>query len=302
MPSDVPPDPPDRVYELGMINTVAIVGVGLIGGSFGLSLRRVGFTGEILGVSCPGAITAGLRVGAISSSATLTEAAARADVLYLAQPVDRILGTLDQLGTLLADHPRRSAVLVTDAGSTKNAIVAKADAVLSRHTFLGGHPMAGKEKSGVEVSDANLFVGRPYVLTPYPGFENPLAQEFRAWIVRIGAFLVEMPPEEHDAVVALTSHLPQLISTSLAMTLAAHPNPHIAQVHGSGLLDMTRLAMSSPDLWQSIISTNQKEVLHALDAFSERLQTVRNAVLAGDISTPFVEARTLGRELGPLSD
>lgn len=282
-----------------MINTVAIVGVGLIGGSFGRSLRRAGFSGEILGVSSPGAISAGLRAGAISSSGTLAEAAARADVVYLAQPVDRILVTIEQLGPLLP--ARSTGVLVTDAGSTKAAIVARANAVLPRNTFLGGHPMAGKEKSGVEVSDADLFVGRPYVLTPSPGFDNPVAGEFRAWIERTGARLVEMPPEEHDAVVALTSHLPQLISTSLALTLAAHPNPHLAHVHGSGLLDMTRLAMSSPDLWESIIATNQTEILHALDAFSERLQIVRKAVLAGEISTLFVEARTLGLELRRLS-
>ena len=284
-----------------MINTVAIVGVGLIGGFFGCSLRRVGFEGEILGVSSPGAVSAGLRAGAISSSGTLSEAASRADVLYLAQPVDRILVTIEQLGPLLNEYGRSSGVLVTDAGSTKSAIVARANAVLPRNTFLGGHPMAGKEKSGVEVSDADLFVGQPYVLTPAPGFENPLAAEFRAWIERTGARLVEMPPEEHDAVVALTSHLPQLLSTSLALTLAAHPNPHIALVHGSGLLDMTRLAMSSPDLWQSIIATNQGEILRAIDAFSEHLQIVRKAVLSGDISTSFVEARTLGRELRRLS-
>jgi prephenate dehydrogenase len=284
-----------------MINTVAIVGVGLIGGSFGCSLRRAGFGGEILGVSSPGAISAGLRAGAISSSGTLAEAAARADVLYLAQPVNRILVTIEQLGPLLAGHGRSTGVLVTDAGSTKAAVVSKANEVLPRHTFLGGHPLAGKEKSGVELSDADLFVGRPYVLTPSPGFDNPLAKEFRAWIERTGARLVEMPPEEHDAVVALTSHLPQLISTSLALTLAAQPNPHIAQVHGAGLLDMTRLAMSSPELWESIISTNQVEILHALDAFSERLQLVRKAVLTGDISTSFVEARTLGAKLRQLS-
>ncbi len=284
-----------------MINTIAIVGVGLIGGSFGRALRRAGFSGEILGVSSPGAITAGLHAGAISSSGSLAEAAARADILYLAQPVDRILLTIEKLGPLVAENGRSSGMLVTDAGSTKAAIVARANALLPRHLFLGGHPMAGKEKSGVEVSDADLFVGRPYVLTPSPGFDNPLAEELRSWIVRTGARLVEMTPEEHDAVVALTSHLPQLVSTSLALTLAAHPNPYIAQVHGSGLLDMTRLAMSSPDLWKSIISTNQGEILRALDAFSDRLQVVRKAVLAGDISTSFVEARTLSLELRPLS-
>jgi prephenate dehydrogenase len=284
-----------------MINTVAVVGVGLIGGSFGLSLRRVGFGGEILGVSSAGAISAGLQAGAISAAGTLAEAAARADVLYLAQPVDRILVTIEQLGGLLAEQGRASRVLVTDAGSTKSAIVGRANAVLPHHSFLGGHPMAGKEARGVEASDADLFRGRPYVLTPTPGFENPLAGEFRAWIESMGARVMKMTPEEHDAVVALTSHLPQLVSTSLALTLAAHPNPRIGEVHGPGLLDMTRLAMSSPELWESIISTNQSEILHALDAFSERVEMVRKAVLSGEISTSFVEARTVSRELRRLS-
>jgi prephenate dehydrogenase len=284
-----------------MMNTVAIVGVGLIGGSFGLSLRKAGFRGEILGVSSPGAITAGLRAGAISSSATLAEAAARADLLYLAQPVDRILVAIEQLALLLAAQRRSTPMLVTDAGSTKTAIVAKAKAVLPPNTFLGGHPMAGKEKSGVEVSEADLFMGRPYVLTPSPDFDNPLTDEFCSWTERTGARLLQMSAEEHDAVVALTSHLPQLLSTSLAMTLLSHPNPHVADVHGSGLLDMTRLAMSSPNLWQSIIATNRSEILHALDAFSERLQLVRNGVLTGDISTSFVQANTFCRELRRLS-
>jgi prephenate dehydrogenase len=296
MPLDGPPEA-DRTHTM---NTVAIVGVGLIGGSFGLSLRKAGFEGEILGVSSPGAISAGLRAGAISTSGTLAEAASRADLLYLAQPVDRILLTLEQLGPLLVG--RSTNVLVTDAGSTKAAIVSKAEAVLPPNTFVGGHPMAGKEKSGVEVSDAELFQRRPYVLTPAPGFSNPLASEFRSWIERIGARLLEMTPNEHDAVVALTSHLPQLLSTTLALTLAGNLNPFVAKVHGSGLRDMTRLAMSSPELWESIVATNQTEILHALDAFAEQLEIVRKAVLAADISTPFVRAHTLSQQLRTLSN
>ncbi len=312
MPLDVAPEdigeksqkplPDGHGSELGgahTMNTVAIVGVGLIGGSFGLSLRKAGFEGEILGVSSPGAVSAGLRAGAIDTSGTLAEAASRADLLYLAQPVDRILVTLERLGPLLAE--RSTNVLVTDAGSTKTAIVNKANAFLPANTFLGGHPMAGKEKSGVEVSDADLFQRRPYVLTPAPGFSNPLTTELRSWIERTGARLLEMTPEEHDAVVAFTSHLPQLLSTTLALTLAANPNPNVGLVHGSGLRDMTRLAMSSSDLWESIVATNQTDILRAIDAFSEQLQLVRTAVLAGEISTYFVQAHTLCQELRGLS-
>ncbi len=152
-----------------VIRTVAIAGVGLIGGSFGLALREAGFEGELLGVSSPPAIEAGLRSGAIERAATLEEAAATADVIYLAQPVDRILKTLEQLGPIA-----RQNCLITDAGSTKTAIVQRASDCIRLTTFLGGHPMAGKEQRGSQAAEAALFRGRPYVLTPDRS-ETPLS-------------------------------------------------------------------------------------------------------------------------------
>lgn len=131
----------------GKIHTVAIVGVGLIGGSFALALRKAGFAGEILGVSSPPAIQAGISVGAISRGVSLDEAAARADLIYLAQPVDRILETIEMLGALA-----RPGSLITDGGSTKAVIVRKASEHIRNASFLGGHPMAGKEQRGVEAA------------------------------------------------------------------------------------------------------------------------------------------------------
>jgi prephenate dehydrogenase len=185
------------------MNTVAIVGVGLIGGSFGLAIRQAGFNGEIIGVSSQPAIDAGLRSGAISSSAALEQAAARADLIYLAQPVDRILHTLEQLASRA---PARC--LITDAGSTKTAIVRKAAECLHSATFIGGHPMAGKEQRGAAAADAELFRNRPYVLTP-DGPESPASRNLRSWLDLIGAVTIDMSAEEHDATVAFTSHLPQ---------------------------------------------------------------------------------------------
>ncbi len=125
------------------MKTVAIVGVGLIGGSFGLALRKAGFTGELLGVSSPPALEAGLKSGAISRSATLEEAAAEADLIYLATPVDRILQTLQTLGPFA-----RPECLITDAGSTKLAIVQKASECLPFGVFLGRAPDGGKRTAG----------------------------------------------------------------------------------------------------------------------------------------------------------
>ncbi|MDQ2712508.1 MAG: prephenate dehydrogenase/arogenate dehydrogenase family protein [Acidobacteriota bacterium] len=254
------------------MNTVAIVGVGLIGASFALALRKNGFTGDLIGVSSPAALQSGREVGAITGAATLEEAAAAADLIYLAQPVDRILVTIEKLAGLV-----REGSLVTDAGSTKAAIVAKAAAFLPPDQFLGGHPMAGKEQRGAEAANADLFRNRPYVLTPHSG-ESPASRDFRSWLPRIGANVIDLSAKEHDATVALTSHLPQILSTALALTLARKQSDYSSKVFGQGLLDMTRLAMSTPELWLSILNTNKEEVASALNAYSRTLSDLHNAL------------------------
>jgi prephenate dehydrogenase len=260
---------------------VAIAGVGLIGASFGLALRKAGFKGEIAGVSSASAIAAGLGCGAISSQMTLEEAARQADLIYLAQPVDRILETIETLGPLVTP-----GCLVTDAGSTKVQIVAQALRYLPPVAFLGGHPLAGKEQRGAAAADAELFRNRPYVLTP-SGPETPATQEFRAWLARIGANVLDTAPQEHDSTVALTSHLPQLVSTALAATLAERNSDTLQKIFGPGLIDMTRLALSTSDLWASIFSTNKLEVLAALDAFVVSLNQAREAIEADNLSYVF---------------
>ncbi len=202
------------------METVAIFGVGLIGGSFALALRKAGFTGRIIGVN-PGVssddtIRAAIALNVIEEALPAEEAAARADLLYLAQPIHTIINSLSGLNSWV-----KPDALITDAGSTKQAIVDRASQVISRAQFLGGHPMAGRERRGVEAAEADLFQGRPYVLTPRSPseLESPTAREFLGWIPRIGSFPVILKPDEHDRIVAFTSHLPQLASTALAATL-----------------------------------------------------------------------------------
>ncbi len=271
------------------METVAIVGVGLIGASFGLALRKAGFAGELIGISSPAALEAGLKVGAISRTATL-EQAATADLIYLAQPVDRILATIETLGPLV-----RPGTLVTDAGSTKAAIVRKASESFSAGCFLGGHPLAGKEQRGAESADADLFQGRPYVLTPTA--ENSSYEGFREWLKRIGAKLLEMPASEHDFVLAFTSHLPQLVSTALCVTLRSQNRDLLAKVFGPGLLDMTRLGLSSPDLWISILETNKAEVTVALDAFICSVSQIRDSVGSENLASAFESGASFARTI-----
>jgi prephenate dehydrogenase len=278
------------------MKTVAIVGVGLIGGSFGLALRKAGFTGELLGVSSGPALEAGLQSGAISSRATLEDAAGTADLIYLSQPVDRILQTLETLGPLT-----RPECLVTDAGSTKVAIVQKASEYLPPGVFLGGHPIAGKEQRGVQAADPDLFRNRVYVLTPIDP-QTQLSGEFRHWLSRIGSNVIQMSPSEHDATVAFTSHLPQLISTALAVTLAKRNQASLAEVFGSGLLDMTRLALSPPDLWLSILATNQAGIMAATGAFLDSFTELRESILTGDPAHLFeAAAQFAGKLRNPAS-
>jgi prephenate dehydrogenase len=273
------------------MNTIAIVGVGLIGSSFGLALRKAGFAGPILGVSSPSATSAGLAAGAISASATLEEAAARADLLYLAQPVDRILVTLEKLAPMI-----RPECLVTDAGSTKTVIVRKAHECFPAENFLGGHPMAGKEQRGALAADPDLFRNRPYVLTsPAPG--TAAAAEFQTWLHRIGARVLYLSATEHDRTVAFTSHLPQILSTALALTLAKNSSSRSTQIFGPGLLDMTRLALSAPDLWMSILSTNQVEVSSAIDFFTKSLADLKAALTTPDLSLLFEAAAKFASEI-----
>src|SRR5579863_9172573 len=245
------------------MKSIAIVGVGLIGGSFGLALRKAGFAGPILGVSSTRSVDAAVSCHAIDRGATLEEAAATCDVLFLSQPISGILETLRRLDPLV-----RPDTLVTDAGSTKQAIVDEAGRSLRRCAFLGGHPMAGKELRGVAASDADLFRGRPWVFTS--DIEHP----FRKWVAAFGAREIVLDPAQHDRLVAWSSHLPQLASTALA-SLIGDRAPEAAAVAGPGLLDATRLAMSSFDLWRDILETNSAEVSVALDAYIEKLTALR---------------------------
>lgn len=274
---------------------VAIAGVGLIGGSFGLALRKAGFAGEILGVSSPPAIAAAVERGAIDRGLPLADAVREADLIYLAQPIGRIMDTLRRLDPLA-----KEGALITDAGSTKSAIVSLARKVIRRCQFLGGHPMAGKEKRGVGEAEADLFRGRTYVLTPTreQDLETPGAKEFLGWIERIGASAVVMGPDQHDLVVSFTSHLPQLASTALAATVGENlESPEYLDVAGPGLADTTRLAKSSYEIWRDILATNTDSIERALAAYIARLEHMRENLKTRQMQEQFAAGAALASRL-----
>ena len=275
------------------MDTVAIFGVGLIGGSFALALRKAGFSGRILGVSSQQTIRRALDLQVIDEGAAAADAARAADLIYLAQPILRIVEILPDL-----DRWVRPEALITDAGSTKSTIVARAAAAITRCQFLGGHPMAGREQRGVGAAEADLFQGRPYVLTPHAesALDSAAAREFLGWIARIGAFPVILSPEEHDRIVAYTSHLPQLASTALAALLESRAEPQ-SRVFGPALVDSTRLALSAFDIWGDILATNQDAIRTALRSYIIKLEEFSAALDPQPMREQFERATRFAEQL-----
>jgi prephenate dehydrogenase len=263
--------------------TTCIVGVGLIGGSFALALRATGFKGKIIGVSSPGASGVALERGIIDEALPLEQAAAVADFIYLSRPIEGILSVLEEL-----DQFVKPGALVTDAGSTKGAICARAKEKIHRGRFVGGHPMAGKEARGAAEAEASLFRGRPYILTSQ-------CAELEHLVASFGAHVVILSPEEHDVLVALTSHLPQLISTALAASIGT--KPEAARVAGPAAMDLTRLALSPYEIWRDIFATNAVNIDAALSVFIAKLEGLRAELRGPGIKQEFENAAAAARVL-----
>lgn len=274
------------------MNSVAIFGVGLIGGSFALALRKAGFSERIIGVGSPDTIRRALELGVIDEGMTGQDAAQAADLIYLAQPILRIIEILPELDAWV-----RPEALVTDAGSTKSSIVERASAI-THCQFLGGHPMAGREQRGVEAAQADLFQGRPYVLTPRSGaeLEKHQVREFIGWIEKIGAFPIILSPAEHDRIVAYTSHLPQLASTALAAMLEGR-SASKSGVFGPALVDSTRLALSSFDIWGDILATNREPIRSALRSYIAQLEEFSQVLDDRKIEEDFRRAAKFASQL-----
>ncbi|MFN7939686.1 MAG: prephenate dehydrogenase/arogenate dehydrogenase family protein [Bryobacteraceae bacterium] len=271
-----------------MIETVTIVGVGLIGGSFALGLRETGFQGRILGVSSERTLQTAKRLGVIDEGVTLEEGVRRADLVYLAQPISQILEVIPRLAAWLGPE-----AVVTDAGSTKVQIVRVAEAHLPPGSFVGGHPMAGKESRGVEASEGGLFRNRPYILTTGAGPHRENVQALVQMIGQLGCRIIELDASSHDRLIAYYSHVPQIASTALAVTVSRTGSTR--SLAGPGLIDMTRLAMSSYTVWKDILDTNEPEIGPALDAYIAVLKELRESLRSPEMGRVFDTASGLAK-------
>jgi prephenate dehydrogenase len=258
------------------LKTVAIVGVGLIGGSIGLALHQRKLAEKVIGIGRrQESLRVARRIGAVDhTSVDLAKGVAEADLVVVCTPVGRIAEDIRQTALHCPE-----GILITDAGSTKQSIVAALDADLPRGCrYLGSHPLAGSEKSGAAFADANLFENRITILTPT---KNTRAEDYdcieQFWEA-LGSVVIQLTPEEHDRALALTSHLPHCV----AATLSAMMPEKYFRLSGPGLLDTTRIAAGDAELWLQIFNLNRENVLQALEQFSSRLTALQTALRDGN--------------------
>jgi prephenate dehydrogenase len=251
---------------------VAIVGVGLIGASIGLGIRRRGLASRVVGVGRRSStLEIAQKRGAITDRATdLERGVAQADLVVVCTPVATIVETVERVARACPPH-----CLLTDAGSTKTAIV---EALAGEPRFIGGHPLAGGENSGPQHGRADLFEGRVVVLTPTAENRPEDARTLEQFWTDLGARVKRMDAREHDRALAATSHLPHLIAAALA---GATPGRYAALV-ATGWLDTTRIAAGDPELWRQILLDNRDNVLHELDRFGRTLGDLRASLERAD--------------------
>jgi prephenate dehydrogenase len=258
------------------LRTVAIVGVGLIGGSIGMALRQRGLAENVVGIGRRQVtLRIARRVGAITrTTIDLAKGVEEADLVVICTPVGHIVEHIRQVAKNCPE-----GTLITDTGSTKQQIVAELEAGLPRGCrFLGGHPIAGSEKTGASYAAADLFEGRIAVLTPTKTTRAEDYDVLEQFWQGLGSVVLRMSPEEHDRALALTSHLPHMAAAALALTV---PEGYF-RVAGTGILDTTRLAAGDPVLWKQILLQNRENVLTALEQFGGNLSALHTAIRKGD--------------------
>jgi prephenate dehydrogenase len=291
-----------------MISRIAILGTGLLGTSVGLALRAAGFTGEITGWNrTPGEAHHAMRMGAFTSvTEDAIEGARSSEVVLLAVPIYATLDYMAQLsGALTADH------LVTDVGSTKRLIAESAAQLYNspnRPAFLPGHPMAGKERGGAALADANLFRGAVWLFTDERFTEGSgarrsakgaeLVEDWRRWVAAMGARVLDLNAARHDELVAWVSHLPQFVATALSALLEEEVGtaPELKDVGGRALREMTRLGASPYTMWRDIAHTNTEPIERALHALEQRLMLLRENLRTPALRGEFDQANRFRRE------
>ena len=277
-------DPPFR--------SIAIAGLGLIGGSIALAVRETWPSVLITGVDRQAVLAHALGSGAIDRAAPSIQSIGETDLVILAAPVRQNVQLLREL----AAEPVRT--LVTDVGGTKRDIVSAAADLPIRGSFVGGHPIGGAERGGFGFARPDLFRGRPWIFTPSDDTPQDALERLSVLVRGMGARPSVLDPDEHDRVMAFLSHLPQLTASTLMEVIGRAAHADGLRLAGRGLVDTTRLASSPANVWKDICLTNADSIGAALDALIERLGEIRADLRNGSaVETVFDNAGRWRAEL-----
>jgi len=276
------------------IRKLVVIGVGLIGGSFALALKRARVVKQVVGVGRTRRnLNAALKLGVIDAIAKDAATAVQdADFVFLGTPVGQMAEVMAQIAPHLPEH-----CVVTDGGSTKQDVIAYARRFLGPRfrRFVPSHPIAGTEQSGAAAAFPELFVGRKVIVVPQPEADAAATRTVRAAWLACKADLVKLDAREHDEIFAAVSHLPHVVAFALVGMLAKRRNaPRLLGMSGGGLRDTVRIAGSSPEMWRDICIANRDALLELLDAYVDELERARAAIAEADGATlqaSFAEAR-----------
>jgi prephenate dehydrogenase len=260
--------------------SIAIVGLGLIGGSIALAIRERWPSIRVIGVDSPSVLAHALGGGAIDRAVDCVGALPETELIVLSAPVQQNLALLQEIGGPLTSSS--SPLVVTDVGGTKRPIVAAARSLPPSVAFVGGHPLGGGERGGFAFARPDLFVGRPWILTPDGDHAGDIVRRVSQFAAGLGARPTTMDAEEHDRLMAYVSHLPQLTASALMEIVGSAAAGDGLRMAGKGLFDTTRLASSPSDVWRDICATNADKIGGALDLLIERLTELRSNLDRGD--------------------
>ncbi|MGQ0750088.1 MAG: prephenate dehydrogenase [Betaproteobacteria bacterium] len=277
------------------IGKLVVIGVGLIGGSFALALKKARAVRHVVGVGrTQRNLALARRRGIIDGTARDAADAVRdADFVFLGTPVGQMAAVMEQIASALP-----SRAVVTDGGSTKQDVIAHARAAFGQRfpRFVPSHPIAGTEHSGAAAAFAELYRDRKVILTPLPETSRAALRTVRAAWAECGARLVSLEAREHDEILAAVSHLPHVAAFALVNALARRENgPRLLSFSGGGLRDTVRIAGSSPEMWRDICLASREALLAALDGYTAELREARAAIERGDggaLQAMFEQARS----------
>ena len=279
--------------DFGEFTKITIIGCGLIGGSLGLALKKNQFPGQIFCIDRKEVLKKAIDYGAIDKgSENIKDGVKNADMVILATPVSEIIQLIGKIKPFLSKK-----CLITDTGSTKMKIIQEVNAILSdQHDFIGGHPMAGLEKGGIEHAKSDLFFKKPYITVSREQNTPEASRRMTYFLEKLGAFEIKVTASEHDKIIALVSHVPQLISVIMTnmfgQLVQEGYDEECFKIGGNAFNELTRVASSPFSMWGDVFRTNNKWIINFIDDLEKMLEIAKEKIISNpyDLEEDFKKA------------